>query len=220
MPRPVLIDLYFTLIEPDPEHSGLETSAQLLEISPQSFQAASIRSFDARMIGTLRTPEEVIDLVLQELDRTVSADVYTQLVAQRWGFFHGLRLYPDVWDTLTTLKERGHQLGLVTNCSAETTLVLERLQLEPFFDVLALSCEIGAAKPDPRIYQHALDQLGVDPSTVVYVGDGDTDEHAGAARFGMTTVLLQRPHSPQRTVQADYTISSLTALPDLPIVQG
>jgi putative hydrolase of the HAD superfamily len=122
--------------------------------------------------------------------------------------------------TLTTLRQRGHALALVTNCSAETEVALDRLELRPLFDVLALSSSIKAAKPDPAIYQYAIDGLGIDPATAVFVGDGDTEEHAGAARFGMTTVLLKRPGATERNVQTDYTITSLLELLDLPALQG
>lgn len=219
MPRPILIDLYFTLIEPDPGLQWFNASAELLGIAPAVLRDASMPSFNDRMIGTITTPEEVIDHALAQLGRRVDRQTYAQLVARRWEFFHGLRLYADVMPTLTTLRTRGHQLALVTNCSAETEVALDRLGLRPLFDVLALSCAVKAAKPDPAIYQYALDGLGIDPATAVYVGDGDTEEHAGAAGFGMTTVLLSRPGATERKVQADYTIASLLDLFDLAALQ-
>ncbi len=218
MPRPVLLDLYYTLLAPDPDHHVWnQASANLLGIELSALEAASAPSFNDRMIGVLQTPEEVIDQLLVRLERTVSPAIYDQLVHNRWQYFHGLRLYLDVRPALTALRERGHRLGLVTNCSAETSVALERLELEQYFDALALSCEVGAAKPDPAIYQAAIDQLNIDPRTAVYVGDGDTQELEGAAAFGMTTVLVRRPIGPQRDVQADYTVSALTDLLDLPL---
>jgi len=45
-------------------------------------------------------------------------------------------------------------------------------------------------KPDPRIYQLALEQLGVDPGEAIFVGDGANDELAGADRVGMRAVQV------------------------------
>ncbi len=220
MPRPILIDLYFTLIEPDPALQWFNASAELLGVTPAILRDASMPSFNDRMIGTITTPEEVINHALAQLGRRVDPETYARLVALRWDFFHGLRRYPDVLPALTTLRQRGHAIALVTNCSAETEVALDRLELRPLFDVLALSSSLKAAKPDPAIYQYAIDGLGIDPASAVYVGDGDTEEHAGAAHFGMTTVLLSRPGATVRNVQADYTIASLLELLDLPALQA
>jgi len=212
MPRPVFFDLYFTLLEPDPASPWLKNTISLLGVEPALVQAASQESFHDRMIGTITTPGEVIDRTLAHLGRTVEPAVRDQLIAHRWEFFHTARLFADVLPALDRLRADGHRLALVTNCSAETSVTIERLELGRFFEAMALSCDLRSAKPDPAIYQYALDALGVDPAEVVYVGDGDTDEHAGAARFGMTTVLLQRPGAKVRDVQADYVISSLDEL--------
>lgn len=216
MPRPVFIDLYFTLIEPDPAADWIADASLLLGVDADALRAASMVSFNDRMVGAVATAEEVIDSTLAALGRRVEPHVHARLVEHRWSYFHGLRLYPDTLPTLRALRERGHKLALITNCSTETAAPLERLGLAEFFDAMALSCDLRAAKPDPAIYQYALDKLGLDPRTVVYVGDGDTQEHAGAARFGMTTVLLKRPDGPRRDVTADYTIGSLLELLELP----
>ena len=44
------------------------------------------------------------------------------------------------------------------------------------------------SKPDPRIYELALEQLGVEPREAIFVGDGANDELAGAERVGMRAV--------------------------------
>lgn len=217
MPRPVLIDLYYTLIEPAPDLGWFHDSAGLLGVTAKQLQAAASPSFDDRMTGAVASAEAVIDRMLAELGRgEIEPELYRELVAKRWEYFHGITLFPDALPALDALRAGGHKLALVTNCSVETSHTLERLELARRFDALALSCDVRSAKPDPAIYQHAIDALGIDPATAVYVGDGDTDEHAGAARFGMTTVLLQRPGAKIRQVAADWTIASLAELPGLP----
>jgi putative hydrolase of the HAD superfamily len=219
MPRPIFFDLYFTLLEPDPASPWLRETIRLLGVEPKLVQAASLESYHDRMIGAITTPDEVVDRSLAHLGITVEPAVRDQLIAHRWEFFHTARLFGDVLPALSRLRERGHRLALVTNCSAETSVTIERLELGRFFEAMALSCDLRSAKPDPEIYQYALDALGVDPAEVVYVGDGDTEEHAGAASFGMTTVLLQRPGAKVRDVKTDYVIASLDELFGLPILK-
>jgi putative hydrolase of the HAD superfamily len=60
--------------------------------------------------------------------------------------------------------------------------------LAPLLDVLVFSEEVGAAKPEPEIFRHALDQLGVEPVNAMFVGDRLETDVQGAANLGMTTV--------------------------------
>ena len=54
------------------------------------------------------------------------------------------------------------------------------------------SCHCGLSKPQPGIYQHALQRMGVTVSEALFVGDGGSDEHIGAAAVGLDNVLLTR----------------------------
>ena len=47
-------------------------------------------------------------------------------------------------------------------------------------------------KPDPRIYAHALDMVGVRAEDALFVGDGGSDEHRGARGVGIPSVLVTR----------------------------
>ena len=55
------------------------------------------------------------------------------------------------------------------------------------------SSSVGLSKPDPRIYELACEQLGVDPADCLFVGDGANDELPGAERAGMTALQLRAP---------------------------
>jgi putative hydrolase of the HAD superfamily len=60
------------------------------------------------------------------------------------------------------------------------------------FDTVLFSCEVKLKKPDRRIYELCAQRLGVEPDECLYVGNGGSDELAGARRAGMTPVLLTR----------------------------
>ena len=76
------------------------------------------------------------------------------------------------------------------------------------------SCTVGIRKPDPRLYRIAITKLRVEADRCLYVGDGGHDELGGAARAGMTAILLQtdpEPNSPKATGCA----SKVNAIPEV-----
>jgi putative hydrolase of the HAD superfamily len=64
---------------------------------------------------------------------------------------------------------------------------VERLGVAERVDAVVLSGEVGARKPDPRIFERALSELGVDATGALFVGDRLDADVAGAAALGMTT---------------------------------
>ena len=93
---------------------------------------------------------------------------------------------------LGSLRARGLKTGLVANSWPEPARLLradvEAFGLEPLFDVIVFSEEVGAAKPEPEIFLRALGALGVEPQDAVFVGDSLEGDVQGAAKVGMTTV--------------------------------
>ncbi len=55
----------------------------------------------------------------------------------------------------------------------------------------AVSCDVGAAKPDRSIYVAAAQALGIEPARLLFVGDGSDDELDGAALAGLTPALVE-----------------------------
>ena len=128
--------------------------------------------------------------------------------------------YPDVLSTLTELKQRGYKLGVIANQNYGTEDRLNNWNLHRFFDVIAASAELSMAKPDPAIFEWALNQSDCCPQNAVMVGDRMDNDMAPANRMGMHTVRLLRGlgayHKPQTDDEKpEYTISSLVELLDL-----
>jgi putative hydrolase of the HAD superfamily len=97
----------------------------------------------------------------------------------------------EVIETLRELRGRDLRLGLISACSGDVPAVWAETPLAALIDVTVFSSAVGFRKPDPRIYRLASLKLGVEASACLYVGDGGHDELGGAARAGMTAVLLQ-----------------------------
>jgi putative hydrolase of the HAD superfamily len=97
--------------------------------------------------------------------------------------------FPDLHHVLSTLKREGYFLGLITNGREDLqTSTIEALKIAPFFDIILISESFGIKKPDPRIFKHALNQLGVEPSNAVYVGDHPINDVEASIRSGMKGV--------------------------------
>jgi putative hydrolase of the HAD superfamily len=76
-------------------------------------------------------------------------------------------------------------------CAPDTPPLWRASPLAPLIDVLLFSSEVGLRKPEPGIYLHATDRLGVRPERSLFVGDGAYGELNGAAAVGMTAVLVR-----------------------------
>ncbi len=92
---------------------------------------------------------------------------------------------------LETLRDRGLRLAVVANTWTEPPRLvrreLEELGVAERVDVIVLSGEVGARKPDAAIFERALAALGADPLAALHVGDRLRDDVAGAAALGIAT---------------------------------
>jgi putative hydrolase of the HAD superfamily len=100
-------------------------------------------------------------------------------------------LYDDVLPFLGSLRNRGIKTAIVSNCTQNTRGLLVATGVAALSDTLVLSCEVGAAKPAPEIFQCALDRLGVTADAAVFVDD-QPGYCAGSAAMGIRTVQIVR----------------------------
>ncbi|HEY6961698.1 MAG TPA: HAD family hydrolase [Gaiellaceae bacterium] len=93
---------------------------------------------------------------------------------------------------LDSLRTRGLKTGLVANSWPDPGRVLRRdaqaFGLADRLDTMVFSEELGARKPEAAVFLRACDDLAVDPSATMYVGDNLVTDVQGAANVGMTTV--------------------------------
>ena len=121
-----------------------------------------------------------------------------------------VELYDDVADTLHALGAR-FALASISNGNAD----LERIGLARHFRATIHARAIGAAKPDPIIFQAAARALDVAPGEVAHVGDDPELDVLGAQRAGMLAVWLNRGAAPWPFAdrRPDLTITGLDQLP-------
>ncbi len=80
--------------------------------------------------------------------------------------------FPGAVETLAELRERRVRLALITNGAAEPQWAkINRFDLAQYFGCIVVEGEFGVGKPDPRVYRHAMDTLGVGVADTWVVGD-------------------------------------------------
>ena len=107
-------------------------------------------------------------------------------------------LFEDTLQTLATLQKRGFLLNIVSNRGyggQPFRVGMQEIGLQEYFDPqkIAISIDLGSNKPDPYIFQYALDALNVRPEEAVMVGDSLGADVIGAKRLGMFAVWKPEP---------------------------
>jgi len=112
---------------------------------------------------------------------------HEEVEAFRSHFWRGDQLDGELIDFIRALKVN-HRTGLLSNAFSNLRQVIhETWHIEDAFDTMVISAEEGLIKPDPRIYQVALDRLGVKAGDAVYIDDM-LQNVVGARQMGMHAI--------------------------------
>jgi putative hydrolase of the HAD superfamily len=157
------------------------------------YRANNHRAGTAPALAQLRL--ECAEVVRDALGEPLSgiepaALVPTLLAALRF------RPFAEVADTLTGWRAAGLELAIVSNWDISLHEVLASGPLSGLIEVVVTSAEAGAVKPDPRLFEVALERLGVPARLALHVGDSFDDDVVGAQAAGIEAVLLGRAGAP------------------------
>jgi putative hydrolase of the HAD superfamily len=123
-------------------------------------------------------------------DAAIAAAIADDFAARRRA---GWCLFEDAMPCLEGLRARGVRLGMVTNGDAAMQREkLARFALAPWFECILIEGAFGAGEPDPSVYRHVLDALGVGPGEAMMVGDNLEWDVVAPARLGVRGVWLDR----------------------------
>ncbi|MEU1967012.1 HAD-IA family hydrolase [Micromonospora sediminicola] len=216
MARPVIFDLFHTLVHgADAERDRVVGEmALVVGVPPDALVAAYHATWRDRLVRW--DVEETIRILAGRLGGTPTDEQVSRAAEHRRALARRVlgRVSPAVLDVLDALRASGRPLALISNATAETAEAWPGTALAHRFDVAVFSSDVGLAKPDPAIYRHAAERLGVAPGDCVYVGDGADGELAGAAAVGMT-VLRTTEHQDTDPGWDGPSFASLTDLPAL-----
>jgi putative hydrolase of the HAD superfamily len=115
-----------------------------------------------------------------------------QLSSLKRDFWSGDRLDQELCDYIRGLRPRCRTGMLSNNWAPDGQDMAQNLGIADCFDVFVTSAEIGVMKPDPRIYQVALDRLRISPPEGIFVDDFAENVEA-ARRLGMRAVHFSNP---------------------------
>ena len=127
-------------------------------------------------------------------------------------------LFDDALDTLRTLRPTV-RLAVITNGSSLTQRQkLESTDLLSHVDAVAISADLGVAKPDPSIFRHVLNELAIECQEAIHIGDKLDSDIVGARVAGFRAGVWLNRYGLSRAAENDapnFEIASLREVPDL-----
>lgn len=166
--------------------------------------AASVQALRARCARALRAA-----LPANERLDAVDSDSMTETLLDSLQF----SVFGDAHGALEAARARCWQVVVVSNWDQSLPEVLARLGLAALIDRVVTSAVVGAGKPDPAIFEFALEAAGVSAARALHVGDSLEEDVVGARAAGIEAVWLNRRGCGNGPVPAGVTeISSLEEL--------
>ena len=191
MPDAYLLDLYDTLAHGD-WYTWTAELATMAGATERQLAEGFHRTQMERNTGAYASPEEALRGVLAAAGAPEPDDATIErMLKAEAAFDDSIALHEDALPTIRALRERGAKLALVSNCSNTTRGIVDRLRFDELFDAVILSFEVKVRKPDPGIYEAALDAIGAEPADAVFVDD-QTEYCDGARALGIDTRLIVR----------------------------
>jgi putative hydrolase of the HAD superfamily len=222
--RAVLLDALGTLLYFDPpapllrtalsERLGVEVPAEAATAAIKA-EIAYYRSHlhegrDEASLGDLRRRSAEAMRPALGLDAPTQALTDALLAALR---FHA---YPDAAPALAGLRSLGLSLVVVSNWDYSLHERLAETGLAPLVDGAVASAELGHAKPERAIFEHALRLARADAGSALHAGDAPEEDVAGALAAGLRAVLVARDGAPA----APPGVSVIRSLAELPPLCG
>ncbi len=216
--RAVLFDALGTLVHFEPpapllraalrERLGVEVAAEAAEAAMKAeiayYRAHLHEGRDAESLADLR--RRSAEAMRPALG--VDADLTDVLLAAL-----RFRAYPDAAPALATLRARGLAIVVVSNWDHSLHERLAETGLAPLVDAAVASAELGHAKPERAIFEHALELAGATAGEALHAGDSPEEDVAGALAAGLRAVLVARGTRPAASPAP--VIGSLAELPPL-----
>lgn len=135
------------------------------------------------------------NLVLQILEPWGSMERFDDYFSELFAYFaqpEAWALYPEVPETLASLKRRGLTLGVISNFDSRLLRILDGLGGGHWFEHVVISSRVGYAKPAREIFAAALGRHGIDARSAVHVGDSEEKDLQGSVNAGLKGILVDR----------------------------
>jgi len=178
---------------------GFEAEPRILQLNfERSFRRQPPLAFPAGTPEAALTELEkgwwrnLVEAVFTSLGSFPRFDQFFDEIFERFRGRESWRVFDDVAPALTELKRRGLKLGVISNFDSRLYDVLRACRLDHFFDSIHVSTRVGAAKPEPAIFQAAMNHYAVEARKAWHVGDSLREDVEGAMAAGVNAILLDR----------------------------
>jgi putative hydrolase of the HAD superfamily len=230
--KAILFDMFDTLMLIEKEHAFYNPAVKSMHqyivkngipVTFASFRDAYIKARDLLYEeADLKMEEPHFDLrvknALQNLGFNKEAQTSivqgaTNAFSQQFMSF--VRIDDNASQVLNELNSK-YRLGIVSNFAIPECVqqLLEREHLTQFFEVIVISGAVNKRKPNPEIFDLALEKMRLDATEVAFVGDTVDADVKGAKDMGMKSVYIdRRPQKGLEEYPPDYTIKTLNELP-------
>jgi 2-haloacid dehalogenase len=178
----------------------------------KQLQYAWLRSIQGRHADFWQVTGDALDYALDTLG-IVDAKLRDRLMQ----LYLTLDTFPEVHDVVRKLKDAGARLAILSNGSPRMLdPVMKASKLDRDFEAVLSIEDAGIYKPHARVYQLAVDRLGVPASAIAFMSTNGWDAYAASA-FGMRVVWCNRYNMrPERLPgNPDREIKTLSELPSL-----
>jgi len=178
---------------------GVEVAAASLEKAfIESFKSSPGLAFPAKELAVIKQQEfdwwkQVVATTfkqLEALDKFTDFDAFFTEIYLYFGTKEPWHILPDTKESLTRWRERGIELGVISNFDSRLMGVLNHLDIDHFFTSITISSIAGFAKPADNIFQIALSKHNFTSSQAWHIGDSLTDDYQGAKNAGLTAFWL------------------------------
>ncbi len=221
MIKVLFCDLFFTLIVP---HNQSPMECEILNLSPSEWEQYSEETalYKERAVGHVNTEQEIIEGIVETLPFSVTKEQEELLLDRREKRMRRVlgNVDEEILKTLKAIRDLGIKTCLISNADIIDCKYWKDSPLYELFDLSIFSCNVKMLKPDIRIYQYAMEQMGTTPEMSVFAGDGGSDELQGAKKAGMKTVFSEyldvKPEVERIKIleYADYHINKFSGLID------
>ncbi|MCG8039638.1 MAG: phosphoglycolate phosphatase [gamma proteobacterium symbiont of Stewartia floridana] len=213
-PEMILIDVDGTLVDSVPDLAYC-VDEMMKQLGRPVYGEAKVRDWVGNGVERLvrRALIGQLNGEPDEADFERAYPIFLELYAENTSLRSAL--YPGIREGLDYLKGQGYRLGCVTNKAAQFTLpLLKDLGVHDDFEIIIAGDTLPKKKPDPMPLLHAAENLGVEPSAALMVGDSQSDVKAArAASFQIVCMSYGYNHGEDiRNYNPDAVIDSLTEI--------
>ena len=181
------------------------------------FDVEQMRQFRDRALG--EQPElanqitelrrRVIHIALTESGVSEATPIADEAIDVFLEARNDIEFFDGAMDVLHALSTR-YSLGALSNGNAD----ISRIGLSHLFSFAFSAEQVGAPKPEPDLFHHAIDHSQIEPAEMIYVGDDPKLDVDAANALGIETIWLDHGTKPKGDTEPSAIISNIRELPD------